>query len=183
MSSLPNRSTAAAIMRPLSAPDETSAARKSPPISRAVRSPATGSRSASTSRAPSSAKRPAISAPKPDAAPVTIATFPARRLMRRRSRWRSELQRIFPDYQIGSGGGSNLVDRRIRGDLSQNQTPVRHLDHGQLGNDQIDDLQAGERQRAPLQDLVAAILRRVLHRDDDLLRAGHEIHRAAHALD
>ena len=44
-------------------------------------------------------------------------------------------------------------------------------------------LQAGERQRAARQDLVAAVLRGVLHRDDDLLGSGDEIHRAAHALD
>ena len=37
--------------------------------------------------------------------------------------------------------------------------------------------------RASLDDLVAAVLRGVFHGDDDLLRAGHEIHRAAHALD
>ncbi len=34
-----------------------------------------------------------------------------------------------------------------------------------------------------LQNLVAAVPGRVLHRDDDPLGAGDEIHRAAHALD
>ena len=46
----------------------------------------------------------------------------------------------------------------------------------------LHDLQAGERQRAALQNLVAAVLRRVLHRDDHALGAGDQIHGAAHAL-
>ena len=59
---------------------------------------------------------------------------------------------------------------------------VRDVDDRQLGDDHVDDLEAGEGQRALLQDLVAAVLRRVLHRDDDPFRAGHQVHRAAHPL-
>ena len=47
----------------------------------------------------------------------------------------------------------------------------------------VDDLHAGQRQRALRQDLVAAVLGGVLHRNHDALRAGDEVHRAAHALD
>src|SRR5438105_3908349 len=70
-------------------------------------------------------------------------------------------------YKVGTGGLAHFVHRGARGDFLQGEAARRHLDDGELGDDQGDDLQAGQRQRALLEDLVAAVLRRVLHRDAD----------------
>src|SRR5262245_43015966 len=67
------------------------------------------------------------------------------------------------DDELGAGGGADLLYGRIGRDLFQHQPAIGHLDDGQLGDDFIDDLRAGERKRALLQDLVAAVLRGVLH--------------------
>ena len=55
----------------------------------------------------------------------------------------------------------------------------------QFGNDPTDARAARERELALLEDLGAALLVGVLHRDDDLglARVAHEVHRAAEALD
>src|SRR5918997_887281 len=50
-----------------------------PSISKAVSCPGSSARSAMQTRAPSSAKRRAVSRPMPPAPPVTTATFPSRR--------------------------------------------------------------------------------------------------------
>jgi hypothetical protein len=53
----------------------TSASMKLPPVSFATRSPLFASMSFTTRRAPSSAKRRAMPAPKPEPAPVTMASL------------------------------------------------------------------------------------------------------------
>src|SRR5690349_16211914 len=53
--------------------------------------------------------------------------------------------------------------RGVRRDLPQHEPVRRHLDDGKVRDDQVHDLQAGERQRAAIEDLVAAVFRRVLH--------------------
>ena len=57
-----------------------------------------------------------------------------------------------------------------------------HLDDRELRDDEIDDFQAGKRQRAALENLVSAVARRVLHGDHHPARARDEVHRAAHPL-
>ncbi len=58
----------------------------------------------------------------------------------------------------------------------------RHFDHRHLGDDQVHDLRAGERQRAARQDLRAAVSGGVFHGHDHATCAGDEVHRAAHPL-
>ena len=55
-------------------------------------------------------------------------------------------------------------------------------DEGELGDDDVDAAEPGEGEGARLQDLRRAVLRRVLHGDDDAAGASDEVHRAAHAL-
>jgi hypothetical protein len=63
----------------------------------------------------------------------------------------------------------------------------RHVHHRQVGDDAVDHAHAGQRQRALRQDLqveaAVLLLGHVLHQHDDALDAGHQVHRAAHALD
>ena len=58
-----------------------------------------------------------------------------------------------------------------------------HLEDAQIGDDEVNDAEAGDRQRAFLQNLRAAVFRRVLHHRDDALHAGDQVHRAARAFD
>ncbi len=46
----------------------------------------------------------------------------------------------------------------------------------------VDDFDAGERERAFLQDFGLVVARGVFHGDEDALGAGDEVHRAAHAF-
>ena len=57
------------------------------------------------------------------------------------------------------------------------------VDHGLLGDDEVDALHAGERQGAPCENLVPAVVCVVLHCDDDVFGAGDQVHGATHALD
>ena len=60
------------------------------------------------------------------------------------------------------------------------EAAVGYVDDGQFGDDHVDDLPAGQRQRTRGKNLVAAVARRVLHRDDHAPDARDEIHGAAH---
>ncbi len=86
------------------------------------------------------------------------------------------------DVERGAGGGADGLFGGVRGDLAQHQPGGRDVDDRQLGDDLVDDPLPGQRQGAALQDLVAAVARGVLHRDDDAPGARHQIHGAAHAL-
>ena len=74
------------------------------------------------------------------------------------------------------------VSISCHGDRSRTQRlpAVGECDHRQFGDDQIHRARRRERQRAFLHDLRCA-LGGVLHRHDDALGAGHQIHGAAHA--
>src|SRR5262249_21079589 len=74
----------------------------------------------------------------------------------------------------------HALNCRVRRDLAEHKSLRRDFDHGHFGDDQVDNVQTGKWQGATLQDLMTTVLRRVFHRDDDLLRAGDEIHGAAH---
>src|SRR5947199_8121549 len=82
MSSPPKPDTASSIIAFTSAERETSARKKraAPPslaIAEATRRPFSSFTSATTTRAPSRAKRVAMASPNPDPAPVTIAILPS----------------------------------------------------------------------------------------------------------
>src|SRR5579864_991909 len=96
---------------------------------------------------------------------------------------RSERSEGTLDDDLCAGGLSNLVDRHALGELLQLQASRSDGDDGQIGDDHLHDLDAGERQRAALEDFVFTALRRVFHRDDHLPRAGDHVHGPAHALD
>src|SRR6185369_3772639 len=85
--------------------------------------------------------------------------------------------------EFHAGCRLHALSCRARGDLPEDKSLRRDFDDGHLGDDQVDDLQAGKRQRATLQDLMTPVPGRVFHRDDDLLCTGDEIHGAAHSLD
>src|SRR4029078_6935773 len=85
------------------------------------------------------------------------------------------------------GGGflAHLVSRHAGRELDQPEGThvARTLEHGEVGDDHVDEILAGQRQRAFGNELGAAVLRHMLHHDDDLLDAGDKVHRPAHALD
>src|SRR5688500_14417126 len=56
-------------------------------------------------------------------------------------------------------------------------------EHGKISNDHVDDVRTGERQIAARYEFRRAVLRGVLHHDNDAFHAGHEIHRPAHPFD
>src|SRR3954454_1843727 len=64
---------------------------------------------------------------------------------------------LLRNEQRRASGAPDLVQGRVSGDLAQQQPRRRHLDHGQFSDDQVHYLQAGERQRAALHDLVTAV--------------------------
>src|SRR5436190_12813651 len=77
----------------------------------------------------------------------------------------------------------HAVEGGVGRNLAKHEPIRRDLDHCKLGDNQVHDPQARERQRASLEDFVAAVPGRMLHGDDDPPGARHQIHGAAHALD
>jgi hypothetical protein len=59
---------------------------------------------------------------------------------------------------------------------------VGPVEDAKIGDDHVDDVPAGQRQRALRDELRVAALGIMLHHDDDLLDSGDEVHRPAHAL-
>src|SRR5262249_45869543 len=89
---------------------------------------------------------------------------------------------LIQNNELRSSSRLDALDGRVRGDFAKDQTGRRHLDDRHLCDNEVDDVQSGKRQGAPFQDLVPAVLDRMFHRDDHLLGAGDEVHRAAHPL-
>src|SRR5437764_6471985 len=74
----------------------------------------------------------------------------------------------------------HLLRRHARRELDELQPLLRHVEHAVVGDDPVDAADAGERQVARVEDLLLALLRDVLHRHDEALGRGDEVHRAAH---
>src|SRR5271166_798679 len=88
-----------------------------------------------------------------------------------------------PIARLGPGG--DFLDRDAGGELDQRHAAVAVLVDGEdaeVGDDEIHDLGAGQRQGAMMQKF-RPVLGGVLHHHDDALDAGDQIHRPAHALD
>src|SRR6266852_375107 len=86
------------------------------------------------------------------------------------------------EQELGLGEGLNVFDCGVRSNFAEEETGWSDVDQGQLGDDVVDDFHAGERQRAPFQDLGLVVAGGVLHGDEDALRAGDQVHGAAHAF-
>src|SRR5690348_2838444 len=140
MSRRPKRPVASLTMASTSARCETSAlqATAASPISPATRSAPGPFRSATTTLAPSSAKRFAMPSPKPDAAPVTIATLPLRRSMR--------LLLPFQFVVYGSFEHTQMMKHRIPQDAGEDILVIVPIDVPGAGN-----LAPGDRRVASLQ--------------------------------
>src|SRR3954451_12369259 len=67
----------------------------------------------------------------------------------------------------GSRGSPHLVEGHLRRELTEHEAVRRDVEHREIGDHLVDDALAGERERAMLQELVAAVLGNVLHEDDD----------------
>src|ERR1700686_3826265 len=65
--------------------------------------------------------------------------------------------------QFRAGRRPDPVDRRVGPPPAQDEAGGRPVNPRHPRHDEVDPLQAGERQRAPLQDLVTALAGRVLH--------------------
>src|ERR1051325_10163447 len=76
----------------------------------------------------------------------------------------------------------HLLGRHARRELDEPQAIVGDVEDAVVGDDPVDAGRAGERQLAALEDLLLPLLRDVLHRHDEALGRGHEIHRPAHPL-
>src|SRR5919109_1300473 len=76
----------------------------------------------------------------------------------------SEAANGFLGRQRGAGRGAHSLNRGVLGDLAEHETAACDVDHRQLGDDLIDDLHTGKRQRALPENLVSSVPRRVLHR-------------------
>ena len=57
-----------------------------------------------------------------------------------------------------------------------------HLEHAQIGDDEINDAEACDGQRAFFQNLRAAVFGRVLHHRNDALHSSDQVHRAARSF-
>jgi len=95
---------------------------------------------------------------------------------------RSETSRLLLDEQFGASRGLHIVHRCVTRYFLQHEAAVGDLDDRHFGHDEIHHAEASEGERAAVDDLVAAIPRGVLHRDDDALGASNQIHGAAHAF-
>jgi hypothetical protein len=68
--------------------------------------------------------------------------------------------------------------------LNQDQAAAFfHFEDSEIGDDEIDDAEAGDGQGAFLENLWAAILRGMFHDGHHALHSGNQVHRAAGALD
>ncbi|GCC44544.1 hypothetical protein chiPu_0028512, partial [Chiloscyllium punctatum] len=88
------------------------------------------------------------------------------------------------DAEFRLGLGLDLVERDAVGELDQRHAILAVLvdgEHREVGHDHVDHALAGQRQIALLEQL-GAVLRGMLHHDDDALDAGDEVHGATHAL-
>src|ERR1039458_6598213 len=93
------------------------------------------------------------------------------------------LGHVADDLERRLGGGANLVHGDAVRTLDENEaSALLHVEDGEVRDDAVDARPPGERQRAAVQDLLLAVFRDVLHRDDDAPRGRDEIHRPAHAL-
>ena len=83
-------------------------------------------------------------------------------------------------HELCLGGREDLRHRYSGRCLTQNCSAIGKRDDCQFGDDQIYWTKRRKRQSAFLDDL-GFTLSGVLHRDDDALGAGYQVHRAAHA--
>src|SRR3954464_3904416 len=70
--------------------------------------------------------------------------------------------------RLGAPADLPGIDPRRKFDELKGRVPVRPPEDRELGDDHVDDIGAGQRQRAGLAELGAAVLRIMLHHDDDL---------------
>jgi RNA polymerase sigma-70 factor (ECF subfamily) len=64
-----------------------------------------------------------------------------------------ESLQVVGDLERGAGGLAELVDVAVGGQGGQDEAVVGHVEHGQVGDDLVDDAAAGQRQRALGHDL------------------------------
>src|SRR5258708_33107410 len=86
------------------------------------------------------------------------------------------------EEEFGLSEGLDLIERGIEGEFAEEETVQSDVNDGELGDNVIDDFNAGEREGALSQDLGLVVAGSVLHRDEDAFGAGNEVHRAAHAF-
>src|SRR5713101_1554643 len=58
-----------------------------------------------------------------------------------------------------------------------------HFKHAEVGDDEVDDSQAGDWQRAFFQNLRTAVLRSMFHHDDNALHSCDKVHGSAWSFD
>lgn len=126
--------------------------------------------------APCAASEQAIPRPIPLVEPVTRAVFLAACV----SPEVSDYNRLTPVLAW-------ISSRNARRGFDQLQSLLGHVDHAEVRNDAIHHAHTRQRQRALGQDLhvfgAVLFLGGVFHQNDHPLDAGHEVHRATHALD
>src|SRR6266852_2529014 len=86
------------------------------------------------------------------------------------------------ERELGLGEGLNVFDCGVRSNFAEEETGRSDIDQGQLGDNVVDDFDAGERQRALFQDFALVIAGGVLHGDENALGAGDQVHGTAHAF-
>ncbi len=83
-----------------------------------------------------------------------------------------------------AGLGANVVHCDAGMQFSENEAAtLLHLEHAQVGDDEIDDSQTRDWQRAFFQNLRAAVSGAVLHHRHHALHSGDEVHRATGSFD
>src|SRR6266404_4173018 len=85
------------------------------------------------------------------------------------------------DQEGAAGRCLHLVDRDAGGELLQCHALGGDFEEPAIGDDEVDDAARRRRDGAALDEAWAAVARRLLHRDEDMLGAGCEVHRAADA--
>src|SRR5450756_2259075 len=80
--------------------------------------------------------------------------------------------------ELGVGYASEFVDGDLGGDFLEDQSALVEDKHGVFGDDHIRLADAGDGERALLDELGLAVLAGMLHGYDDLFRSCHEVHRA-----
>lgn len=94
------------------------------------------------------------------------------------------ISKIRADDEGAASGFLDFFKVGVFGDLDESHlaSDLVELEDGHVGDKHVDDALAGQGKGTVGEDLVVA-LGRVLHRHDQLLRAAHKVHSAAHTLD
>src|SRR4051812_27777028 len=91
---------------------------------------------------------------------------------------RSSLSALQGDIERGAGFGADVFNGRARLQLDENETATGfYLEDGEIGDDETDHAESGDRERAFFEDLRAAVFRGVLHDGDNAFHAGDQVHR------